>query len=354
MLLLQTEKQIQDRIARAIDAKVFPGCVVGVVHASGERWILPFGFFADKSSRPIEESSIFDVASITKSIPSASLALKLIEEGRISPEDQAARFLPELNNSYRNKIFIKHLLTQTLDYGIRLSAYKDRTPEEILEIIFKAELKSRPGSKFSYSNATSVLLGLVVERVYGQQLDFLSEKYFFQPLSMTRTTFHPKRFSLENIVPTEIDPWRGYLIQGEVHDESAFRLSQKYIPGSAGLFSTAPDLLNFLEMLLNEGVFQGQKIFEKATLQMMSRNWIEDIGEKSGLGWELDQKRYMGRFSSSSTIGKTGFTGCSCLVDLDKKIGLVILSNYTYPRRKPDAVLINQVRSDIADIVLSE
>lgn len=346
------KKLIENRIKQALENRVFPGCVVGIVDRQGKRFVWPFGQCTDeKNSKSILNDSIFDVASITKAIPTASLALKLIEENLIQLDDQAADFLPELENAYRGEIKISHLLTQTLDYGIRLSSYKDKTPEEILEIIFNLELKSKPGTKFSYSNATSVLLGIVIERVKGMKLDVLAQKYFFDPLTMKDTTFYPQKLNGERVVPTEIDAWRGRVVCGEVHDESAFRLSQKGVVGSAGLFSTVPDLLNFMQMLLYRGIFQNHQIFSDETISKMSLNWLQGLSEETGLGWELNQKFYMGKLSSSQTIGKTGFTGCSCVVDFKKNKAVVILSNYTYPHRKPNSSLIHEVRRDVADIV---
>jgi CubicO group peptidase (beta-lactamase class C family) len=140
------------------------------------------------------------------------------------------------------------------------------------------------------------------------------------------------------------------VIQGEVHDESAWALP--WAVGSAGLFSTVPDLLTFLSMLLNGGTWKGVRFFSEGTIQSMSTNQIARLGSCTGLGWELNQPHYMGEHCSDHSIGKTGFTGCMCLCDLGQGTGIVLLSNCTYPRRKPDKELINSVRRDIADIIL--
>jgi len=347
------EKLIRERVLQAIKEKNFPGCVVGVVRKRGERTVVPCGTFTfDPNSPNIKETSIFDVASITKVIPTSSLALKLIDEGRLGLEDKLIKYVPELSNSDREKVLIKHLLTHTLEYDFQLSAYKNSSPDEILNVIFSTEFKSRPGTNFFYANATSILLGLVVARILGGTLDELGDDYYFRPLKMTRTTFHPlKRFQKTEIVPTEIQEWRGGLIQGEVHDESAYVLSHKITAGSAGLFSTVPDLLTFLEMLLNEGSLEGHKYFSHEIIQQIETNQIANLGHYAGLGWELNQPWYMGKHCSSKTFGKTGFTGCNCVCDIKRGIGLVILSNYTYPTRKPDSTVMNRFRTEIADIV---
>ena len=172
-------------------------------------------------------------------------------------------------------------------------------------------------------------------------------------MGMKRTSFFPESFPKNEIVPTEYDPWRKRIIHGEIHDESASVLRQTMVAGSAGLFSTAPDLLNFCEMLLNNGAWKGKRYFSESTVASMQTDQTADLGVSTGLGWELNQKHYMGRFGSNRTIGKTGFTGCVCIADIPRKRALVVLSNYTFPRRKADMQAIDLVRKDIADIVFS-
>jgi CubicO group peptidase (beta-lactamase class C family) len=345
-------QQLTQRISRAIEEKVFPGCVVGIITASGDRTILPFGNFTfDDDAPPMKEDSVFDVASITKAIPTSSLALSLIDERKLSLADRLIEYLPEIRNSQREKILIRHLLTQTLNFGLRLSNFKDKSPEEILDVIFSTELQSEPGKTYFYTNATSILLGMVVERVSAKSLPTFADEVFFKPLAMDRTSFFPESFDCKEIVPTEMDDWRGRIIQGEIHDESAFALRKKIIAGSAGLFSTVPDLLSFLEMMLLGGVMGARRFFSREIIKSVQTNQVDIPGVITGLGWELCSRRFMGTRCSETTFGKTGFTGTSCVADPEAGIGLVILSNYTFPKRKPDMTVINSVRSDCADIV---
>ncbi len=344
---------IRERITQAIEAGVFPGCVVGIVSPGERRAVYPFGRFTyDKHSPPVEGDTIYDVASITKSIPTASLALQLVDEGSLDIDDKLLRYIPEISHSYRENIRIYHLLTHTLHFSFPLSSLKERTPREILETIYRKELRSPPGSQFFYSNATSILLGIVVERVSTRPLDALAQARFFSPLSMHRTSFSPKDIvRKQEIVPTEFDPWRNRMVQGEVHDESAHTLSTIMKPGSAGLFSTAPDLLTFCEMLLQGGIMRGKRYFSKQMVNRISTNQLAENTEKTGLGWEIYQPRFMGSGCSSRAFGKTGFTGCSIVCDPERDIGIVLLSNWTYPSRKQDREQMDQVRASIADTV---
>jgi CubicO group peptidase (beta-lactamase class C family) len=331
--------KIQVIVDSAIRDRIFPSCVVGVVTKSGERNIVARGNFTYESGAPeIEANSIFDIASISKSIPTSCLALQLIEQKKLRLDQPIIEFLPELKMSAREKITVQHLLTQALDWGFSLSSVKNKTADEILDTIFGAEFRYPPGVSASYSNATSILLGLVVERAAGQPLDILADEGFFQPLGMTRTSFHPEKFPLGEIAPTEIDAWRGRLLRGEIHDESAWKLRHKIIPGSAGVFSTAPDLLNFMEMLLRGGELNGRRYFTPETIKQMSR----------GLGWDLNKPAFMGN-RSETIFGKTGFTGCMALGDLTQGKALVMLSNHIYPHRLQNYDKIHAVRGALAN-----
>ena len=329
---------------------MFPGCVVGIVRKGGERKIFPFGHFTYEDSQAVEADSIYDVASITKSIPTASLALMFIDKGQLKLTDKLVDYVPEYRNAYREMVTIRHLLTYTVG-GPQLSPLKDKTSDEILLSAYSHELAHKPGSVFVYSNAPALLLGLAVERVGGSTLDKLAQGYFFGPLQMDNTTFFPgsNRAIYRPIVPTEID--RGNEVRGIVHDESArvFAKAGK-AAGHAGIFSTAPDLLNFMEMLLHEGEWKNRRYLSREIIREMSENQIPELAESTGLGWELNQP-FIGKSAGPHTFGKTGFTGASCVCDIEKGVALVILSNCTYPTRPKDRSAIDEFRADIADIV---
>jgi CubicO group peptidase (beta-lactamase class C family) len=187
--------------------------------------------------------------------------------------------------------------------------------------------------------------------VLGADLHTLSRERLFDPLGMHSTTFHPERLERDRIAPTEIDPWRGGEVRGAVHDESAWRLREIMYPGSAGLFSTVADLTRFLAMALRGGRYRGVRVLSARTIDLIQHNQLAAIGHSAALGWELNQARYMGRRCSERTIGKTGFTGCVVIVDFERERGVVMLSNYTWPRRKAGPDPINAVRAAVADAV---
>lgn len=346
---------IFERINRAIAAKVFPGCAVGYFKKGGPKKVIAAGHFIyEPCSKPIKEDSIFDVASITKAIPGSSAILALLDQNKISLEDKLVDFVPEFGNfESKKEVTIKHLLTYTLDLNVPpMSSLRDKSADEIIRIIVSAPLKQPVGSRFLYTNSTAFFFGFIVQKITGKTLDNFSAEYFFKQLNMNRTTFHPELFDKEEIVPTEIDDWRGGLLQGVVHDESAFVLNKQYISGIAGLFSTAPDLLTFGEMLLSGGVKNGISFFSESIItQMHTNQLVSDIGAFAGLGWEMNDPLRMGK-CAKEIIGKTGYTGCMVMLNFVRGATLVILSNRVYPKRPNDGGhAINGVRRDIADII---
>jgi CubicO group peptidase (beta-lactamase class C family) len=336
----------------------FPGCVIGVVWNNGERLIVPVGHFTDKPGAPsVAEDSIYDVASITKAIPTACLLLKLIDGGAVKMEESIVKWIPELKIRERNNILIRHLLEFTLNYDnpeYSLRGMKYKSADEMSKFLFASELKTPPGTAYFYNNATAILTGLVIERVAGKPLNVLANEIFFSPLGMTSTNFRPEKLDNEKIVPTEIDPWRRGEVRAEVHDESAWtmRKEKNQCVGSAGLFSSAPDLLTFLEMLLHGGTLNGRRYFSEKMVAQMHTNQLAAVGEYQGLGWKMERP-WMGARHSPNAFGMSGFTGTSVLVDPDRGAGVVILSNGIYPMRDraQKEGLRDKFRAEILDMV---
>jgi len=346
-------RSIESAAKTAIEERVFPGCVVGVVRTSGERTILPFGALTyEEGAPPVREDTIYDVASVTKSIPLACLALHYINEGKLKLTDKLIQYVPEFKNSDRRAITIKHLLTYTIG-SYPLSAFKDSTPEDIYQSIMTRDFTVKPGTAFLYSNLPAFLLGLVVERVGGRPIDILAREIFFTHLHMDRTDFSAKQFLSDEIAPTEVDA-RGE-VRGVVHDESAYVFAERggKAVGHAGLFSCAGDLLTFLEMLLNEGEFHGHLYLSADLIREMSTNQITDLNHIAGLGWQLADHSFMGAYAGDHTFGKTGFTGVSVVCDIQRAVAFAVLSNRTYPKRPQSNTAIQHFRRAIADAIFS-
>ena len=121
------------------------------------------------------------------------------------------------------------------------------------------------------------------------------------------------------------------------------------------MFSTVPDLLRFVQMVLNDGVFEGKTVAPKGLLDLVSHNaFAPEVGAETALGWELNAERFMGSRRSPRTFGKTGFTGASIVADPEKGAAAVLLSNFTWPHREPSADRINQFRAALSDLFFGQ
>ncbi len=328
-------KKIIEAAEQAVAAHVFPGCVIGVKHGT-QTFLKAFGRQTYEVNAPaVTEDCVYDVASITKSVALATLTHQLLSDRRLSLETKLIEFVPEYQGGFREDITLWHLLTYTIG-GMSLAEFKDKSAEEITNLVLTFQPAHPPGAHFRYSNVPAFLLGLLVERILGP-LDRAADERIFKPLEMMATTFFPTQ-----AVPTEIDD-RG-LVCNVVHDESAyvFRRAGKTV-GHAGLFSSVPDLMTFLEAF-----HAGRMDAARA-----ERNQIPHLGLFTGLGWELNQGHFMGVHRSSKSFGKTGFTGCSVVCDTKREISVVILSNRTFPRRPADSSAIAAFRNTVCDIVFA-
>ncbi len=342
---LQTK--FEELFHRESQAGTFTKASITVVSQSGSILSCNYGM---NGENPITENTQFDVASVTKTVPVSTLALIALDRKWITLDTPVSNFIPNLALRCSNPPLFRHLLTQTLDFGFSMAGLKDLPAVDLLERILTAELKAEPGEKFYYCNATSILLGLVVESVFGESLDSIARNEVFSPLGMNNTTFRPDSSVRSFIVPTEKCSWRNRSIQGEIHDESAWKLNEIMIPGAAGLFSTTQDLSKFLRMVINDGA----NLFSPGFIESCAENYIPSVvGAETALGFEFNQP-YMGDLRSGKAIGKTGFTGSVIVADLERKSGFALLTDYTWPKRKVDKVGIMRLRSACSDLVWRE
>ncbi len=339
---------------QAVAEHVFPGCQVGYVR-DGETTVLVEGRLTYEADSPVvTAATMYDVASITKSVPTSSVILKLVEDGKLSLDDKVINYIPEISNEFREQLLVRHLLTFTAMFNLSdsMANVARESPGQLMEAIFKAPLAGAPGQEYVYTNAPSLLLGLIAERICGKKFDVIAQEMFFEPLGMSSTTFHTDGIPADRLAPTAVD-WRDE-VRGKVHDPGAWTLYEAgKVPGHAGLFSTAVDLLKFAEMLLDGGEYDGRRYFDEKTVTAMHTNQLEAIGATAGLGWSVDNPQAFGTAKSASAFGKTGFTGTMILVDPAKKAGLVVLSNRTYPETPKSYEPMRAFWRKIADLILS-
>jgi CubicO group peptidase (beta-lactamase class C family) len=288
------------------------------------------------TSTPVDENTMYDMASLTKVIATTTAAMILEEQGKLDLDRTVASYLPGFNAPDKAAITIRMIVTHRGGLEAFAALYKSfKGREEYLAQINSRPLKSQPGTETVYSDWDMVLLQLVIESITGQTLDqFVGEKVF-GPLGMTSTMYNPdsvKFFS--RIAPTEVDTATGGLmrglVHGKVHDENAFALGG--VSGHAGLFSSARDLSIFCQMLLNGGEYNGVHIVKPATL---ARWTAPQSGTSSrALGWDTPSKgSSSGNYFSARSFGHTGFTGTSIWVDPEKNLFVILLTNRVDPTR---------------------
>jgi CubicO group peptidase (beta-lactamase class C family) len=272
------EHVIRERLNKAIADTVFPGCCVGVYDAATntEQYIPVGGFTYDPDSPRVAADTIYDVASVTKSVATGSAILRLINERKITFETPLGDIFGDAIHVSKRAVTIDDLLTYRAHMDVpSLSnmATAGESADDIERTILDAPLISNTRGDIHYNNTTAALLGLIVRKVSGTSLRQFVDEHVYAPLGMHDTTFVPTKEQLLRIPPTEELTVRGkkYVIQGEVHDESTRVLQrQGRYYGAAGLFSSVPDLIAFGKMMLNHGLSHDNKlIFSQYIITMV-------------------------------------------------------------------------------------
>ncbi|HXM95922.1 MAG TPA: glycoside hydrolase family 3 N-terminal domain-containing protein [Candidatus Dormibacteraeota bacterium] len=354
------EAQLQpayEVIEKAIADKAFPGATLAVGYG-GKVAIRAFGQLSYDAKAPATHAAtMYDIASLTKVVATTTLVAKLAEGDFPVPLDLDAkveRYLPEWatgpQQEWRSKVTVRHLLTHTSG----LPPFKEywrtsKGKQDTLTRIFAEPLEYEPGSKEVYSDLGIILMAEIVERLTGRTLDDLATSYVFAPLGMKDTMYRPGKTLRPKIAPTEIDNnLRKRLVQGEVHDENAFAIGG--VSGHAGLFSTAPDLAAFCQMLLYGGVYAHHRILRRATVAQFTEPQQLSGGTRT-LGWAVPTEGgSSGHYFSIHSFGHTGFTGTSLWIDPDRQLFVVLLTNRVNPTRENQK--IGQVRPALHDAVM--
>jgi CubicO group peptidase (beta-lactamase class C family) len=360
-------QQIDTILCEAIERRIFPGAVVLVARAGELLYAGACGstMYDAEGSRPVTLDTIYDVASLTK-VFTATAALQLVEEGALDLDTPAAFYLPELQAT---DVTVSNLLTHTSGLDIRLSSLREAGRAGILAAVHAAMPVHLPGTVVAYTNVNSLILGAIVERLRGAALDQALRSHVFEPLALRDTCFLPPPLLLPRIAPTENDMvWRGGLVHGSVHDESAHALGG--VAGHAGLFSTAEDLFTFcrawlppddrrwtMDGGLNETSHRLSSIvyrpfLEARTIALATTNHTAGLALGCGLGWMLDRPNFMGHAPEGS-FGHTGFTGPALVVVPREQLIVVVLSNRVFPRRQPPPYLHHTVTAAIVDAALA-
>jgi uncharacterized protein YbbC (DUF1343 family)/CubicO group peptidase (beta-lactamase class C family) len=375
--------QIDALVEADIAAKKLPGAVVLVGHkgkivfrkAYGNRSLVP-------TVEKMTVDTIFDVASLTKPIATATSIMILVEQGKLRLNDTIGKFIPDIDDENAKKVTIQQLLTHTSGYAPDFDLREKWTGRDgMLAALKREKLRTPPGTKFVYSDIGFIVLGEIVQRVTGKNLFYFSKKEIFSkffehdngflPLSLAGVDLYPDDLASFTIVekilaPTEnvrgqnnylgskfegTDQSGDKILRGKVHDPTAFRMNG--IAGHAGLFSTADDLARYCQMILNGGTLDGKRVMSAQTVAKMTAPIVVSEGGASrGLGWDINTSfsSNRGELFPLGSFGHTGFTGTSVWIDRVSQTFVVFLSNRVHPDGKGD---VTPLRAKVATVVAS-
>lgn len=343
-----------------------PGAVLAVVHGGKLAYLKAYGnksVFPDTVAMTTE--TIFDLASVSKSVGTTLSFMQLIQNGQVRLLDPVSMYIPEFEpyidpeTGRKVNIRVVDLLTHTsglpsyVSPSVVMEKYGEESPEALIKWISTCQRESRPTTRFVYSCLNFVTLQNILQNVTGERLCDYAQKNVFDALELKHTSYFPIGEEIDPqiksmIAPTEVVDGRPYL--GEVHDPIA-RVLNKGNSGNAGVFSNAEDLAIIAAALMNGGEYNGKRILGNLTVETMTRVPSEVAQFGRSLGWD-NYSPYASNngnlFDPVNTFGHTGYTGTSMVIDPVNKIAVILLTNRVHPA---DNTSIVRLRALVANIV---
>ncbi|MGH7509050.1 MAG: serine hydrolase domain-containing protein [Gemmatimonadales bacterium] len=351
----QTLSEVDAAVRQGIRQGIYPGAVVVIGRRDSVLYARGYGHFTWKTASPVPtpDSTIWDIASITKVVGTASAAMRLVDIGRLSLDAPVRNYLPRFAGGPKDRVRVRMLLDHTSGMRAYAPLFKTaRTREAAIALVYSEPLVREPGDRPLYSDLNAILLGLLLEEVSGMALERLVEREVFEPLELRQTTFRPPAAVHRRTVPTAL--WRGHPVQGQVNDPNAVVLGGA--AGHAGIFSTGMDLARYAQVWLRNGVSPRGRWVSPATL----RRFLER-GTNSGprlLGWDTaehggKEPSVFGTLISDAGYGHTGFTGTELWIDPARDLFLVFLTNRTFnPRPRNSQHALRRVRASLSDAAI--
>jgi CubicO group peptidase (beta-lactamase class C family) len=365
--------RVDRAIDKAIEASEIPGAVV-LARMAHEGELLEHcsvrGLASARPERlPMARETLFDLASLTKPVATATSILWLVHDGAVDLEAPVAKYLPAFGEREKERVTVRHLLTHAS--GLKpwrafheLLLEKERktgerwlqTPgarELIIERVLRSGLVHEPGAAAVYGDLDFIALGALVEAVSQRRLDDFTRERITGPLGLAETFFVPLGEGLgmpdalrRRTAATENCPWRERILWGEVHDPNAWAMGG--VAGHAGLFATADDLMRFAGIVLD--VWHGRSdLLPRELLRAFATR--QHLPEKSdwALGWDTPTAgaSSSGKYFSATSIGHLGFTGTSLWIDLERECVVVMLTNRVHQVAKRSKFELRPVIHDL-------
>jgi CubicO group peptidase (beta-lactamase class C family) len=349
-------------VREAVERRDVPGAVLLVLRKG--KTVLREAFGDSQwvpERKPMTADMIFDLASLTKPIATATAVMVLAEQGRLSLYEKVNTYIPEFAPYADDKgkpgedVRLWHLMTHTsglppyTDAAEVEKLYGKPCPVESLIIhIGRLPKSDPPGAKFTYSCLNYITLAGIVKKITRKTIAEFTAEEIFKPLGMAHTFYNPPAEFLKLCVPTLVID--GKPLIGVVHDPLA--RVQGGISGNAGLFSTADDLAVFAEMLLNKGEYNGVRILSPLTVDRMTSIYPKIPSLGRGLGWDLASPyaSVAGDLFGPASYGHSGYTGTSIWIDPETQTAVILLTNGIHPDDKSKGPLI-ALRGRVANAV---
>jgi CubicO group peptidase (beta-lactamase class C family) len=346
--------QVDEAVHQGIRRGLYPGAVVVIGRGNSILYARGYGHltWSSASAVPDPDSTLWDLASITKVVGTTSAVLRLVDAGTVSLDAPVSRYLPRFSGGEKGRVTVRMLLDHTSGLPPWIPFFRRaRSAATMLDELYAEPLQRTPGDSAEYSDLNAMLLGLLIEQVTGRSLDAVVQSEVLDPLELERTLYRPSAALRKWTAPT--GRYRGHPVRGEVNDQNAARLGG--VAGHAGLFSTGHDLARFAQVWLRQGVTPSGRWVRAETMRLFLTP-----GPRTGtrlLGWDgptLDAPRddpsVFGTLASPAAYGHTGWTGTELWVDPTRDLFLVFLTNRSYdPRGRRSIEKMKQVRSRLSD-----
>jgi uncharacterized protein YbbC (DUF1343 family) len=324
------EGKIDQAVARSMDEGNMAGCVVLVGRGAGIVFEKAYGHRSiEPEAEKMTIDTVFDIASLTKPLATATAIMILAERGKLKLDDTVATHIPGFARHGKQDVTIEQLLVHSsgLIADNPLADYENGW-ESAAAKINELELLSTPGMAFKYSDVNFILLGKIIEAVAGKPQNEFVEEAIFAKLGMNETGYLPSEKLKARAAATEKngDSW----IKGEVHDPRAAKMGG--VAGHAGLFSTARDMAIYATMVLHDGRYGDVQFLKAETVYDMTA--ARKVGDNTrGLGWDKRSvySRNRGRYMTDRAFGHGGFTGTAMWIDPGLDLYVIFLSNRLHP-----------------------
>jgi CubicO group peptidase (beta-lactamase class C family) len=352
----QTYAKVDQAALAGIRDGLYPGAVVIIGRRDSILYSRGYGHFTwNPASRvPHPDSTLWDIASITKVVATAASAMRLVDQGRLELDARVGRYLPRFSGGLKNQVTVRMLLDHTSGLKSYSPMYRRAggSRSRMISLLYAEPLVRPPGDSAAYSDLNAMLMGLVIESIAKTTLDRFADTEVFDPIGMVQTRFRVTVGLKRRTAPSGI--WRGEPVPGDVNDQNAAAFGG--VAGHAGVFSTGMDLARFAQVWLRDGMTSRGPWVSPATIRQFLTK-----GPRSGtrlLGWDSpelngEEPSIFGTLISQSAYGHTGFTGTELWIDPTHDLFLVFLTNRAFDPKARDSLKgLKAVRTELSDAAI--